>query len=102
MIYSFLLTRKELHIMLMVHITPYTIDDEIDTLITNLQLVSHTLLILFDFNVLKFNADKCKLIVTNHEEDVSITLGDEIIIGNKFVKLLGVNIDNKLDFNEHN
>ena len=32
---------------------------------------------------------------------MSITLDDEVIIGNKFVKRLGVKIVNKLDFNEH-
>ena len=55
----------------------------------------------FDNNFLKLNADKCKLLVTNHEDDVSITLDNEVIKGDKFVKLLGVKIDNKLDFNEH-
>ena len=39
--------------------------------------------------------------MANHEDDVSITLKDEVIIGKTFVKLLGVKIDNKLDFNEH-
>ena len=37
----------------------------------------------------------------NSEDDVSITLQDEVIIVKTFVKLLGVKIDNKLDFKEH-
>ena len=55
----------------------------------------------FDNNLLKLNADKCKLLVTKHEDEVSITLDKEMIKGNKTVKLLGIKIDNKLDFNEH-
>ena len=55
----------------------------------------------FDNNFLKLNADKCKLLVTKHEDEVSITLDTEVIKGNKTVKLLGIKIDNKLDFNEH-
>ena len=55
----------------------------------------------FDNNFLKLNADKCKLLVTKHEDEVSITLDKEVIKGNKKVKLLGIKIDNKLDFNEH-
>ena len=41
------------------------------------------------------------LLATNHAENVSITIGDEEIKGNKSVKLLGVTIDNKLHFDEH-
>ena len=40
-------------------------------------------------------ADKCQLLITNHEEQVSIK------IGQKWVKRLGIKIVNKLDFNEH-
>ena len=55
----------------------------------------------FDNNFLKLNADKRKLLVTKHEDEVSITLDKEVIKGNKTVKLLGIKIDNKLDLNEH-
>ena len=34
------------------------------------------------------NADKCRLLVTNHEVDVSINIDDEMINGRKTVKLL--------------
>ena len=47
------------------------------------------------------NTDKCKLLVTNHNEDISITIQGETIKGSNSVKLLGVNLDNKLDFNDH-
>ena len=52
-------------------------------------------------NYLLLNNDKCNLLVTNHDEDVSITLGNEIITGKKWVKLPGVKVDSKLDFTEH-
>ena len=81
--------------------TPYTIQNNIETLLNNLQPDHHTLLMWFDNNFLKLNADKCKLLVTKHEDEVSITLDKEVIKGNKTVKLLGIKIDNKLDFNEH-
>ena len=81
--------------------TPYTIQNNIETLLNNLQSDSHTLLMWFDNNFLKLNADKCKLLVTKHEDEVSITLDKEVIKGNKTVKHLGIKIDNKLDFNEH-
>ena len=55
----------------------------------------------FDNNFLKLNAAKCKLLVTKHEDEVSITLDKEVTKWNKTVKLLGIKIDNKLDFNEN-
>ena len=81
--------------------TPYTIRNNIETLLNNLQSDSHTSLMLFDNNFLKLNADKCKLLVTKPTDEVSITFDKEVIKVNKTVKLLGIKIDNKFDFNEH-
>ena len=47
------------------------------------------------------NADKCKLLVLKNAENVSIVIDGHTIFGTDCVKLLGVNIDNKLDFNHH-
>ena len=47
------------------------------------------------------NNDKCNLLITNHDEYISLKLGNEIITGKKWVKLLGMKVDNKLDFSEH-
>ena len=55
----------------------------------------------FNDNYFKMNLDKCQLLITNHEEDVSATIEGEIIKCKKSIKLLGINIDNKLCFNEH-
>ena len=54
----------------------------------------------FNTNEMKSNNDRCHLISINHENNV-IPIGDEEITGRKSVKLLGVTIDNKLNFNEH-
>ena len=47
------------------------------------------------------NADKCKLLVTNHDNDVHINIDGKTIYGSTSVKLLGVTIDNNLNFSEH-
>ena len=52
-------------------------------------------------NLFKLNADKCKLLITNHDAEITIKVGCETIIGQKSVKLLGIKLDNKLDFNDH-
>ena len=44
------------------------------------------------------NADKCHLLITNHEEDVSVVIDGEIIKGEKSVKLLGINIISKISW----
>ena len=81
--------------------TPYNIEKNVENVISNLQVDSETLLNWFNDNFFKLNADKCKLLVTNHEDEVSIKIGRETIKGKKSVKLLGVKIDNKLNFKEH-
>ena len=47
------------------------------------------------------NAEKCHLIVLKHEENVNINIGSNKISGEKSVKLLGIKIDNNLNFDEH-
>ena len=47
------------------------------------------------------NADKCKLLVTNQEDDIAATVDGYTIKPDKSVKLLGIRIDNKLDFHAH-
>ena len=81
--------------------TPYAINSTTDAIIGCLVEDTTKLLKWFDDNYFKMNADKCHLLITNHEDDVSATIGGEIIIGEKSVKLLGIYIDNKLDFNIH-
>ena len=81
--------------------TPYATDTNIDTLITNLVNDTSILFTRFSDNYFKMNADKCKVLITNHEEDISAIIVGQSIICSKSVKLLGINMDNKLDFNIH-
>ena len=81
--------------------TPYTTAAKVETVINNLENETAILITWFKDNFFKMNADKCHLLVTNHDEDVSANIDGEIIKGNRSVKLLGINIDNNLNFNEH-
>ena len=49
---------------------------------------------------MKSNTDKCHLIVVNNQDN-DIKIGNDVITSGNSVKLLGVTIDNKLNFNEH-
>ena len=49
---------------------------------------------------MKSNDDKCHLLGAN-QENVSVTLGNEIIEATNSVELLGVKIDKDLDLNDH-
>ena len=81
--------------------TPYAIDSNIDNLVTSLEYDASILLKWFYNNYLVMNAKKSHLLITKHLDDVSIKVGNEIIKGKSHVKLLGITIDNKLDFTEH-
>ena len=52
-------------------------------------------------NYLVMNADKSHLLVTNHFDDICVNVGREEIKCEKSVKLLGIQVDNRLDFSEH-
>ena len=47
------------------------------------------------------NPDKCKLLISNRDKDLSLIIDNEVIECSKSVKLLGVTIDNGLNFSEH-
>ena len=46
---------------------------------------------------MKGNSNKCHLI-TNSKESINVKIGQSIISNNKCVKVLGINIDNNLNF----
>ena len=64
-------------------------------------MCSSVLLNWFEDNYFKLNPKKCKLLITHHKDDVSIKIDKETVVGEQAVKLLGITIDNKLQFNEH-
>ena len=81
--------------------TPYTMNKDIDDVLNTLVNDTNILKDWFRNNYYLLNNDQCNLLITNHDGDISLKLGNEIITGKKWVKLLGIKVDNKLDFSEH-
>ena len=81
--------------------TPYASDINVTSLLETLEKETSTLLEWFKFNEMKPNEDKCHLFVVNPAEELSVKLGNETIINSTSVDLLGIKIDDKLNFNEH-
>ena len=80
--------------------TAYATAENINGLLTILQEETTEVLKWFQINEMKPNDDKCHLIVGN-QNNVNITLGSEVIESENSITLLGINIDNKLDFKNH-
>ena len=80
--------------------TPYTINKDATQVITKLESDSENLNDWFRLNFLKSNDDKYKLLLTG-SENTTMKIGTETIQNSSSVKLLGITIDNKLNFNEH-
>ena len=80
--------------------TIYDAGDNIDEVIFSLQESSKKLFKWFADNQMKANEDKCHLIV-NTNELTEIKIGDFTIKNSASEKLLGVNIDSKLNFDCH-
>ena len=66
--------------------TPYVISNDIDEIISKLETGSTILIKWFEINCLKMNADKCKLLVTNQEDDIAATVDGQTIKADKSVK----------------
>ena len=80
--------------------TIYTTGENIDEVIFSLQESSKKLFKWFTDNQMKTNEDKCHLIVSTTEA-TEIQIGDYSIKNSNNEKLLGVYIDNKLNFDYH-
>ena len=80
--------------------TTYTSEKNVASLLKTLEEETSIVLNWFQINEMKSNDDKCKLIVANHKY-VSLTLGNETIDGSSTVELLGIKLDNNLNFSEH-
>ena len=81
--------------------TPYSIDKTVDALLSTLEAESNILIKWFYDNYFQINADKCHLIISKRSKDVFINIEEEGIECSSSVKLLGITIDNKLNFDEH-
>ena len=80
--------------------TPYATNSDIQTLLSILQKNTEILMHWFNENYMKSNSDKCHLLISSPNE-VSIKIGSDKIFNETSVKLLGVTIDQNLNFNEH-
>ena len=70
-------------------------------LVDALQLDSCILLEWFNNNFFTLNPGKCKLLISDKQDDLSIDIEGKLIICEKTVKLLGIKIDNLLTFSDH-
>ena len=80
--------------------TVNAVKDNIEDLLKTLEDETCQILDWFRINEMKPNDDKCHLLICNHDQG-SVTLGHEKIEATNSVKLLGVTIDNKLNFTDH-
>ena len=80
--------------------TPYVIADNIDGVIKSLEEASEILFKWFNDNLMRINADKCHLLVSTNNT-VKIKIGNFDITNSKSEKLLGVEFDHKLSFDDH-
>ena len=71
-----------------------------EELLETLERETNILLEWFKCNEMKSNTGKCHLIIVNNQDN-DIKIGNDIITSKTSGKLLGVTIDDKLNFNEH-
>ena len=86
--------------------SPYTVEENVMTLLKSLQSETSVVLNWFEINEMKANSSKCHLIVCDlqrkHYSSKSyVYLNLDLIESEETVKLLGLTIDNKLTFEEH-
>ena len=70
-------------------------------MLDTLQLETQTLIKWFNRNFFRLIVDKCELLVSHRNDDLSLDIEGKTVMCNKSVKLLGIKIDNQLTFNEH-
>ena len=80
--------------------TPYATENNVKFLLKTLEFETILLVDWFRINEMKPNEDKCHLLVIN-QGNVSVTIGNENISCSSPVELSGIQIDDKMNFNEH-
>ena len=81
--------------------SPYSCENDIESVIVQLEKDSKTLLEWTGNNMLKANPDKFHLLLSCPEDNTSIKVDQYEIFNSESEKLLGITIDNKLNFNQH-
>ena len=81
--------------------TPYCTGLKILDVLIKLENLAKILLQWFKDSRIKANPDKYHLLINNTKESFQIKIGNETVSNGKCEKLLGVNVDHELNFNEH-
>ena len=82
--------------------TIFVCDKDLDVMRYKLEKSADIAIEWFRTNYFKLNTDKCKLIVgCRKSHSITARIGTSLVEEVSSVKLLGINIDNKLNFNEH-
>ena len=79
---------------------PYVTGETIEDVINSVEHNSIKLSKWFSDNQIKANNDKCHLLISDNE-NITINVDDNVIDKSNCKKLLGVNVDYKLNFNKH-
>ena len=80
--------------------TPYVSGVTLDSIVKSLEKIADLLHTWFNHNQMKGNEDKCHVILSS-QDNVHVNVGTEQIENGKCQKLLGINIDSKLTFEDH-
>ena len=80
--------------------TPYTYYSNLYTVLNNLQEATEKFFQWFSANYLVANADKCYLL-TSSKTVIDINILDVTVSNEKRIKLLGINLEGKLNFDIH-
>ena len=83
--------------------TIYTYNKNLDNIVHKLENDSTIALKWFTDNFMKLNADKCHLLVLGQrcDDPVTVRIGSANVVNSYEEKLLGVQIDSKLSFDNH-
>ena len=83
-------------------VTIYACDKDLETVKRKLENNSKVAIQWFKQNYMKLNSDKCKVLICGRtNQPITIKIGDFNIKEDDCVKLLGVYIDKKLNFDKH-
>ena len=78
--------------------TPFFCEQNLEVLLSKLQICALKLLEWFLNNYMKMNSYKCHLILSSNDKNKKIELNGEVINKTQIEKLLGFQIDYKLKF----
>ena len=82
--------------------TPFTYGKCLNALMTKLENEANSAIGWFRYNGMKLNSKKCNLLVSGHKfENMICRIENTMIIETHTVRLLGIDIDSELTFNQH-